>query len=307
MPSQTAPTPSSANLGAPAAARDVKVLVDAALGQKVIDAINFPVVIQLPSRGSLPSETVGDADIRGVDQTPAGPSTLEITELGESFSEEILRLAQEMKLGHFDPALKKTEPEAWEAISAIAAIEGDRRQVLISNPSDDVGALIGKMLGKAVSVEVLWVKFEASKPTLTLGNPIRLSNVVVYVQAKIEACIKILGKKFCVRVTSPRVRIEGRQATIALASRGAVVVGTPRFDDVDIVIRVKIWKFTYNIRVGITGIVNAQLQKQGPVKVLDLSALEQDVPYSNKKLHVDAIDVFQDPVGMRAEVALSAR
>jgi hypothetical protein len=277
----------------------------------VLEAVPFPIHIQFPSLVGEAGAGLGPADVLSIGASADDPEALAFAEIGEAFAEALLRLTEAWKKGEVETAA--ATPEERALFEALAALPTARSGVFINR---DIGPLLQAVLGsmqmdldkRGPSVDVKWIKLDVTeRPTLTLGNPVSLAHIVVHVQARIEACIKVLGKKFCASATSPRVRIEGREALIDLTNRGALVNGTPRFKDVDIVIRIKLWKWTYDIRVGVTGRINDQLRKAGPIKLIDLSAMEQNVPYSSSKIQIESIAVAPDPRGLLASVTTRIR
>jgi hypothetical protein len=151
------------------------------------------------------------------------------------------------------------------------------------------------------------VKVEVGKPVLALGNPIVMSKMTFKVQARVKGCIKVLGKKYCATVTSPWVHLEAREGLLELSSAGARISVLPQFRDLDIVVKIRIWKWTIEIRVGVTTLVNKQLRKQGPIQMLDLSAFEQAIPYSTKKVAFESVDFPSDPSGLVVSASMTIK
>jgi len=142
---------------------------------------------------------------------------------------------------------------------------------------------------------------------LRIGNPISLSKMACKVQAKIRACIKVFGNKICVSVTTPKIHLEGRAANLTLSSRGPVTYAQAQFSDLDIVIRIKIWKWHFTIKIGITSLVNKELRKLGPIKLIDLTPLEQAVPFSTKKVTISDLAYSSKDAGLLIGVGMEVK
>ncbi len=133
-------------------------------------------------------------------------------------------------------------------------------------------------LRKVLEFSVEWVEGELSRqPDSNLGNPIALSNMRMAIRAKGKGCIKVFGKKYCVKVTSPWVRLEGKRAEIHLEADGPKLRARAKAHDIDIVIKIRILKWTWKIKIGVTSIVNRALSSQRPV-LIDLRAIQVKVP-----------------------------
>ena len=268
--------------------KDIDVVVADVLAQKVLDAVDFPISIKIPSQKTEAEDmALGESEVVVTSVEPKA-AVVDIPELSAALENAILDVAKQVRDGSID--LKDEDPEKIKALKLIAATipgPGKEETDIIINASEEVGKAIGILLDKtAVSVDVLWVKVEVSKPKLKLGNPIVLSGMACKVQAKIQACIRVLGKRFCIKVTTPQIQLEARELALTLTNVGPVTYALPKFTDLDIVIKIKIFKWYFTIRIGITSVVNEQLRKEGPIKLLDLSYLEQTVPYSLKNIKV---------------------
>lgn len=296
------------------AAADAELLVTSALGMKVLNAIDFPLLIEVSPTAAASSSaepSLGEADV--VDIQPGadrpGEAVVGIPEIDEAFEAVIVRAVNDFRDGTLDPrGLDADERAALEVLAARSAAEANLRVALRTGGQDTEAALRQLIAAPRLEFDVLWVKFEVeSRPTLRLATPIELGAMTTRIQAKFEACIRVFGRRICVRPTTPRIRIDNRRALLDLAGAGPVVTATPRFEDVDLVIKISILGFSFTIRIGVTGLVNAQLRKQGPIELLNLSTFEQPVPYSTKRLKIDAFDFVTDPRGLLTAVSTVVR
>jgi len=291
------------------AAGDVGVLVATALARRVVDAIDFPVLIRIPSPRTEGegAEPMGEAELEffRADTSPESEE-LELSEVNEAFANGISEMVQRVREGTIDESsVDPAQLAAMRTLVKATDASGDKAAFYKADPEEIDRALSELVSRRWVSVEVEWVKVEVGKPDITLANPILLSGMSFRVQARVKGCIKVLGKKYCASVTSPWVRLEARQGRLELMADGPRIKALPQLRDLDIVVKIRIWKWTIKVRVGITSLVNKQLKKQGPILLLDLSALEQPVPFSSKKLRIDAFDFPSDQNGLLARASMS--
>lgn len=272
-------------------ASDISLVVSNILGKKVLDAIPFPIEMDIsPTLAIAAGGELGDASIQAEQEDTQYP---EVYALSAEFEKHILYVAEQAKNGTID--VSKEPPDEVAAVNVLAKRIFDGAQniqkLYAAAEDDELRAALSKIIiSSALKVSIQWIRLELEKPQLTLANPIVLGNMVAKVQAQIRACLKVLGKEVCVTVTSPKVRIEGRQALLSLFGQGPKIFASPRLSDIDIVIKIKILKWSFKIRIGVTDLANKQLQKQGPILLMDLSTFEQKIPYSSKQLRVAGFD-----------------
>lgn len=290
------------------ASEDVSILIATSLARRVVDAIQFPIQIKTPAARTQEEggNRLGDAELEfikvGSEREEGVP---EISEMSETFAAGIMEMVQRVRDGEYDES--SADPAQLNALRTLMAVQDANlgNSVFFKVSSDEIDGALSELVSKrSVSIDVEWVKVDVEKPLLTLSNPILISDMTMHVQAKVSACIKLLGKKYCASLTSPRIRLEARQGFLELESRAAKVTVVPRFKDLDIVVKIKIWKWTVKIKVGITGIVNKQLNKQGPIQVLDLSLFEQQIPFSSKRASFDSFDFHADPKGLSVRASM---
>jgi hypothetical protein len=278
---------------------DVGLLVANELGTKVLDAIQFPIKLEIkPLVALLPDGGLGAASVEVEQREGDAPEFFEISKVFES---HIVSLAQELNRGSLD--LSQEMQEDIDALKAIAASVLDG-----TNVRDNMYSLMDRGAVKnalrqlfktsAVDINIQWVRLEIEKPSLRLQNPIALERIVLKIQVQVKACVKIFGRRVCVTATSPNVRIEGRQALLKLFGQGSKILATPEFRDIDIVIKIKILGLSFDVRIGITTLINGQLQGQAPILIMDLSTFEQPVPFSNKRLRITGFDFPSVPDGL---------
>jgi hypothetical protein len=290
---------------------DVSVLVATSLARRVMDAIPFPILVRIPSPRTEEegSDELGEAELVFTNVGGEREEDLpELSEVNETFAFGINEMVQRVREGTIDES--SADPAQLKALKTLARVldaNPDKSAYYSADPAEIDGALSELVSRRWVSADVEWVKVEIDKPNLTLSNPILLTGMTFHVQARVKACIKILGKKFCATVTSPRIRLEAREGRLELGSSSAKVTALPQFKDLDIVLKIRIWKWTVKVKVGITSLVNKQLKKQGPIQLLDLSAFEQPIPYSSKRVSFDSFEFPADPKGLSLIAAMKIK
>ncbi|WP_292044634.1 hypothetical protein [Massilia sp. UBA6681] len=269
---------------------DVRLLISTLLAQKILNGIDFPIVTTVNPFASPHGLPLGEAEIA---VAPTSSDLPDFFELSAAIEDFLVDIAAQVRDGTIDTTGE--DPQLLEDLRLIGSkIPGPGKsttEIFKESATSAVGEAIARILNtKSLKVTVNWVRVEMEKPALVLGNPIVLNDTAVKVQAQIRGCIKII-KEFCATVTSPRVRIEGRKISLNLRPQGTKIFATASVDDIDIVVKIKILKWSFEIRIGITGIVNGQLKKEPPIEIVDLSSFEQAIPFSNKKARISDISI----------------
>lgn len=129
-------------------------------------------------------------------------------------------------------------------------------------------------LKKYFRFTLIWSEVRLDKlPTVVMSNPVRLNKVVMHARVRIEACIK-LDRWRCADITSPWVRFEAKGIDLEFSAKDLVVFGQPSVRGLDFVIKISLFGYTFNIDIGITGMVNKELKKKGPQEIVDLTGFE---------------------------------
>lgn len=287
---------------------DVSVLIATSLARRVVDAIPFPVRVQIPSARTQETGEIelGEAELDFIyARNEREEDTPEVLEISEAFAAGIVEMIQRVRDGAYDES--SADPLQLKALRTLLALQDAHpgNSGFFKANSDEIDKALGELISKqSVSVDVQWVKVDVEKPALTLASKIQLANMTMHVQARLKACIKIIGMKYCASLTTPRIRLEAREALLELGSSAAKVTASPKIKDLDIIVKVKIWKWEVKIKVGITGIVNKQLKKQGPIQILDLGLFEQKIPFSSSRVSFDSFDFPDDPKGLVARAMM---
>lgn len=128
------------------------------------------------------------------------------------------------------------------------------------------------------------------EPKISLGNPIRIDDLTVRVKARFKASIRVFGREYSTHKSTPWVTLCGRSAELRLCSKGATIMGTPVLNDIDLVAKVKIFKWHYDCHLGLTKLLNKHLAKRGPVELLDLSAFQKSLTPDAENLKVERVE-----------------
>lgn len=246
---------------------DLQLVVDSSFGQKFIDAVEFPLQIDFETTTEPDLESyLGEAEV--IDDSPSPSTPIQQSEAVDDLEEVIQEVVIEPLRHHDDEA---------------AGVEKEWLNDAETQPEQTAEK-------KRTKVEILSLSLTVpSAPTLRVGNPIRLADITVKVCARVNVGVRVLGKWRCTKASTPWVTLSGRNATLQLSSQGPVIYGTPVFEDIDMMVTLKVLKWKIKCKLGITRIVNKELSKRGPIELIDLSTLEPSIPYSKSKPRIDSI------------------
>ncbi|MDN3646344.1 hypothetical protein QWY75_09040 [Pontixanthobacter aestiaquae] len=190
-----------------------------------------------------------------------------------------------------------SDAEAHALVAPYAVDESSSRSKSISSirqrmeDDDEFGQKFSDFASSRFEAGIDWVEAELSKrPDPAMGNPVTLSNLKIAVRARAKACIKVFGRKFCVKATSPWIRFEGKQAAVHFDVDGAKIYGRGQVSKLDFVMTIKILRWRIKVRIGVTGIVNRQLSKQRPL-LMDFSSVRVKVPGVGLKYSISSVDM----------------
>lgn len=294
----------------------LRMSIPSQAAEEVLEAIPFPIDLQFPDnrRGieeatpadRFSSEDEADVEITGV-EISAASGEADGSRDTSSGIESILADMIAEAADHPD-VLDRMDPAVSGPIRAILA----RVPIGGKGPAGARDALMLASDGEfraLLAVLKFWWEHEwtrirvKQRPTLSLGNPIVLSNIELRVQVRGRVCVKapLIGTKCTPRFNSPQFNLVGKNLRIHLVSVPPRVIGTAQFDDIDIRICVRVIKWDICIRIGVTGLVNKALAKER-FKVVDFGSLEGGIPYSGKKVKVSDIRPTQGGGGLQIEI-----
>ncbi|PJI93209.1 hypothetical protein BC777_2080 [Yoonia maricola] len=274
----------------------------------ILGAIEFPLEFNIPGdRKSLQLEgqiPIGEAEIISVERIVDGEAEdqSEIHEIGELFEQAILGALSELERG-----LLNTDEISGSELALISKIANLQQDGALTLKAANAGTLdeIGEALSAVVNKKffefsVLWAQLRiVDRPKVDLGNPIRVLDLSTRSRAKAEGCIKVFGKRYCARVTSPWIRVDGQEAALNLITSGTVVSARPRFKNLDFVITIKILRWRFKIKIGLTTLVNRYFDRLPPAEIADLSAFEQPIPFSSSQTKLKGISISTVEGGLR--------
>lgn len=271
--------------------------ITAGLGDIIIngllDQLSYPFKVQLPSGGAgaplegefaaehawAPDDGSADAvedeaDIGGAILAAAVQGYLDAEEGGAPDPSD--RELYDLIASRMGPSLAATED------SVMAALEAD---------SAAFAPALAESLARIASVSIRWVKVTVvRRPSAALGNPIRIGNLNLKVQAKVRVCVRIFGRNVCTDVTSPNVEFQAQEVRVDLQTSGLQIWAVPSIKNIDLVIRVRILGVRFTFTIGVTGVVNGLLRDKS-VMVFDAAALRFPLPTLGRAFAVTAVDI----------------
>lgn len=271
--------------------------ITAGLGDSIIngllDQLSYPFTVQLPSsRGGTPLE--GDFPAEQV--WSPDDSRADAAEDDGDIGGAILAAAVQ---GYLEAdANGAPDPEDRELYDLIASRMGASRAstaeaVMAALEADSAGfaPALAASLARVASVSIRWVKVTVvQRPSASLGNPIRIGNLRLKVQAKARVCVRIFGRNACTDVTTPNVEFQAREVRVDLQTRGLQIWAVPSIKDIDLVIRVRILGVSFTFTIGVTGVVNRLLRDQSAM-VFDATALRFPLPTLGRAFAVTAVEI----------------
>ena len=271
--------------------------ITAGLGDIIIngllDQLSYPFTVQLPSsREGVPFEgefasghawapddgqvdaVEDEADIGGAILAAAVEGYLE-AEKGEA-PDPSDRELYDLIASRVGPSLAATEASVMSALKADGAA---------------FAPALADALARVASVSIRWVKVTVvRRPSAALGNPIRIGNLNLKVQARVRVCVRIFGRNVCTDVTSPNVEFQAQEVRVDLQTRGLQIWAVPSIKNIDLVIRIRILTASFTFTIGVTGVVNGLLRDKSAM-VFDAAALRFPLPTLNRAFAVTAIDI----------------
>lgn len=266
------------------AGSDLRAAVDTSLITKLFDSLSYPWTMHIPGLREDLSQTV---DHETFIEEGAGDPGDEV--LGEDLLtnaiDAFIAIRQKASLQTKTEIEKSLEDLFADYVAAGQRGEDELRAAIIDGIGKDQQKFAERFetfLQRGPKVEVKWAEVRMSKkPAASMGNPITFTHLEFEVRAKVEACIKVFGKKYCASATTPWTHFKAENAHIAIEVVGLKVRARPRVKNLDLEIKIKIWKWTYTIRIGVTTHVNNMLDRVTPT-LLDLTGKSFPVPALNR-------------------------
>lgn len=256
---------------------DITFSADSPLISKMFDSVSYPWRKQIDGDRMRIGEPEITLKVEGA--TSGDVLSADEPDYLKDWTEEYLKANEaERRAGEGEKALDTLlKPHAAGATDADEVIAK-----LLAAPDSElkVQEFLGS-LGLKFSVD--WIEVELSqKPTAALGNPLKLGNIHIAARVKAKACIKIFGKDQCISITSPWVRFVIGGTKITIQTNGLKVFALASVSDFDLVMKFKILKWTFEVRVGLTKYVNRYLQTSRP-EIADLETISILIPGLDRK------------------------
>jgi len=278
--------------------------ITASLGDSIIndllDQLSYPFTLQLPSSRSTAGE---EGELASEFSWAPDDGRAETAEDESDIGGAVLAAAVE---GYLDAAgggdvRNSSDREIYDLIAGRMGTSRapDRDAVMAALEADRAAfapALVDA-LARVSSVDIRWVKVTVvNRPSGSLGNPIRIGNLKLKVQAKVRVCVRVLGRRLCTDVTTPNVEFRAQEVRVALQTRGRQIWAVPSVKNIDLVVRVKFLGISFTFTIGVTGVVNGLLKNKS-VMVFDAGALSFPLPTINRAFGVTAVEI---PAGQGA-------
>ncbi|ADL01385.1 hypothetical protein [Brevundimonas subvibrioides] len=271
--------------------------ITAAVGDIVIndllDQLPYPFTVQLPSsRDGAPSEGDFPSEYAWALDDGRTDAVEDEADIGRAILVAAIKGYLEAdQVGAPDPS----DRELYDLIAARVGQSPGRTESSVMSALEADSAAFARAfadaLARVASVSIQWVKVTVvRRPLATLGNPLRIGNLNLKVQAKVRACIRIFGRRICTDVTSPNVEFQAQEVRIDLQTRGLQIWAVPSIKNIDLVIRVRILGVSFTFTIGVTGVVNGLL-KDRSVMVFDATTLRFPLPTLNRAFAVTAVEV----------------
>lgn len=264
---------------------DIQGAIDTRLLTKLFGSVKYPLTIHVPRlREGLEEEVA--LEVTSVDENASKPGDELLGELVLSNAlDAYIATRQKVSLQANADSIEMALNDLFQDFARTENPEVNLRKSVLSGIAKDQEKFIRNFdafLQRGPSVDIRWVEVRLLKqPVAKLGNPLSFSKLEFEVRAKIEACIKVFGKRFCAPATTPWVNFNAANASIAFEADKLKVLARPRVKDLNLEIKIKIWKWTYTIRIGVTTHVNRMLESVSPT-VLDLTGKVFPVPIVNR-------------------------
>jgi hypothetical protein len=230
---------------------DLKIRIDATLGEKLLNSLDFPL------RLDFSTEDENDLPLDPIDEPPE--------ESLEALVEDVVA----------QPLVTHLEHESTTAASLSIATTPN---TVTANTTEKAGSGEKRFEVRLRSCSVM----VTCPPELHLGNPVTLTNVQLRVQVDLQVGARIWGKWHWRDTTTPWLNLEGRRAVIRLSAQGSQLLAAPELESSHMVLSLTIWKWPLRCRVNISQLINRQLNRLGPLKIVDFADLNLDTRFFGK-------------------------
>lgn len=273
---------------------DISLTVQSSLVTDMFDAIKFPYRVRLDANKSRDEEQ--GIDLAWVEDAALSDDFDPEAEFDDALDDMIEQFLDHTKQGGEESGTQDPEAEALIAPYVEGITNADRSDVsTIRNrmaEDDEFGEKFSAFAKQRVKADVDWVEIEVGKrPSAAMGNPLTIGGLEIRVRARVKACLRAFGKWWCTPwFKTPWFLFEGERASLFLDVVATKVYGRGQVKNIDFVIKIKIFKWTVKIKIGITGIINGQLGKQR-VLLMDLDDVKVKVPGVGLTYAITSVDI----------------
>ncbi len=272
--------------------------ITAGLGDSIIngllDQLSYPFTVQLPSsRAGAATEGEFAATHSWSPDDGRADAVEDEADIGGAILAGAIQGFLEAEAGGVAP--DPSDRELYDLIAArVGTSRGSTEDMVVAALEADRAAFapaLANALARVASLDIRWVKVTVmNRPSGALGNPIRIGNLRLKVQAKVRVCVRVFGRNYCTDITSPNVEFQAQEVRVALQMRGLQIWAVPSIKNIDLVIRVRILGVSFTFTIGVTGVVNGLL-KDKSVMVFDAGVLRFPLPSLNRAFAVTAVDI----------------
>ena len=271
--------------------------ITAGLGDAIIngllDQLSYPFTVQLPSsRDGRPGEgEFASGHVWAPDDGRADAVEDEADIGGAILAAAVQGYLEADEGGAPDPSDRELYDLIASRVGSTRASTEDAVMAALEADSAAFAPALADALARVASVSIRWVKVTVvQRPSASLGNPVRIGNLRLKVQAKVRACVRVFGRNVCTDVTSPHVEFQAQEVRVDLQTRGLQIWAVPSIRNIDLVIRVRILGVSFTFTIGVTGVVNGLLRDKS-VMVFDGAALRFPLPTLGRAFAVTAVEV----------------
>jgi hypothetical protein len=259
---------------------DITASVDSSIVTDLLGRLTYPFQIDLDGDRIDPGED-------RVAESRWGPDAQDATDEDEAFGEGLLDEALQGYLEFRDGASREdpADDEIYRIIEEAVgnppkppATVAEVRAILSASRGDFVQKFVAALQTAKRGVEIDWIKIIVVKePGAELGNPIRIKNLTLKVQARARLCVRLFGKDRCINATTPKVEFQAHEVRVALDKRGEQIWAVPSVKDLDLVIRVRILGIKFTFTIGVTKVTNRFLRSKSTM-IFDAQTLAFPLP-----------------------------
>ena len=257
---------------------DFQVTINQQLGNKILDTLHFPLQIHYDFQAPFPSFGIAEElDSEASDR--------------DWIVDDVL--AQPLR-SRLDVDNKKF----WHSEGSSAKPESSVCEENEISDQDET-----KTQRYDIEIHSIEIRLQ-DKPQISISNPISIHNLTLEVKTHFTASIVAFGKRYSTQRHTPWIRFQDCAASINLVADKSVLYASLELQDIDLLAKVKIFKWQYNCQLGITKIVNKQLKKRNSVQIMDFAHFQRALTPNATPLLIEAIELRKNQDSLCVQVRL---